>query len=140
MWILYGLLAALTAALMTIAGKIGLKGVDSTLATTIRACFMALFMVGVSVTTQKTALLSSIDGKALRWIMIAALFGALSWLFYFLGLQQTSASKLAALDRLSLPLIILFSVLLLNEKLTWQLALGGALVAAGAILIIRSPA
>lgn len=138
MWILYGLLAALTAALMTIAGKIGLKGIDSTLATTIRACFMAIFMVGVSLATRKTALLSTVDGKALRWIAIAAVFGALSWLFYFLGLQQTSASKLAALDRLSLPLIILFSVLLLNEKLSWQLALGGMLVASGAILIARA--
>lgn len=138
MWILYGLLAALAAALMTIAGKIGIKNVDPTIATTIRACFMAVLMIAVSVTTKKTALLSTIDGKALRWIAVAAVFGALSWLFYFLGLQQTSASKLAALDRLSLPLIILFSVLLLNEKLTWQLALGGILVAGGAILIART--
>lgn len=138
MWILYGLLAALTAALMTIAGKIGLKGVDPTIATTVRACFMALFMIGVSLLTRKAALLSTMNNKAWQWIVVAALFGALSWLFYFLGLQQTSASKLAALDRLSLPLIILFSILLLNEKLTWPLALGGILVACGAILIARA--
>ncbi len=138
MWILYGLLAGLTAALMTICAKIGLKNVDSTLATTVRALIMAGFMVGASLVTKKFALLQTIDGRAWRWIALAGALGALSWLFYFLGLQQTSASKLAALDRLSLPFIILLSVLLLNEKLSWPLAAGGVLVTVGAILIARA--
>lgn len=138
MWILYGLLAGLTAALMTICAKIGLKNIDSTLATTIRATLMCAFMVGASLVTKKFSLLPSLDGRAWRWIVVAAVLGALSWLFYFLGLQLTSASKLAALDRLSLPFIILFSVLLLGEKPSWSLALGGTLVTAGAILIARA--
>lgn len=135
MWIIYGLLAALTAALMTIVSKVGLKNVDPTLATAIRSVVMCVFMVTVALTTRATTALSRLDLKSLGVIMVAGVFGALSWLFYFLGLRDTTASKLASLDRLSLPLIIVFSTLLLGEVMTWRLALGGVLVTAGAILI-----
>lgn len=138
MWILYGLLAGLAAALMTVCAKIGLKTIDPTLATTVRAGIMFGCMLLASFATKKPALLGSFDGRAWRWVVLAGLCGALSWTFYFFGLQQTTASKLAALDRLSLPLIILLSTLVLGEKLSWQLALGGALVTGGAVLIARA--
>lgn len=138
MWIIYGLLAGFTAALTTICGKIGLKGVDPTLATGVRSFIMFVFMFLVLLSTKKFALISSLDGRAWRWIIAAGIFGALSWLFYFLGLQQTSASKLAALDRLSLPFIILLSLIFLGEKFSWSLVAGGGLVTAGALLILRS--
>ncbi len=137
MWIIYGLLAAVTAALTTICGKIGLKGIDPTFATGVRSMIMFVFMLLVLISTKKIALISTLDGRAWRWVIAAGVFGALSWLFYFLGLQQTTASKLAALDRLSLPIIILFSLLFLSEKFSWSLVAGGGLVTAGALLILR---
>lgn len=135
MWIVYGLLAAVTAAFMTILGKIGLKSVDPTLATGIRSFFMFLFMVGVVAVSGKTKGLEHLSGRDLIFIIGAAVCGATSWFFYFLGLRLTSASKLASLDRLSLPLIILFSLLLLGEDFSWKLVGGGFLVTIGAILI-----
>jgi len=136
MWIVYGLLSAFTAALTTIAGKIGLKKVDPTLATGIRSFFMFVFMTGIVFATGKFKGWQSLAGKEYGWIVIAAVFGALSWLFYFLGLQATTASKLASLDRLSLPLIILFSILFLSEAFSWRLVIGGILVTIGAIVIV----
>lgn len=138
MWIIYGLLAAVTAALTTICGKIGLKQVDPTLATGVRSAIMFAFMAAVLLATKKIALISTLDGRAWRWIIAAGIFGALSWLFYFLGLQHTSAPKLAALDRLSLPLIILFSIVMLSEKVSLPTIAGGALVTIGAIMIARA--
>lgn len=135
MWIVYGLLAAATAACMTILAKIGLKNVDATLATGIRSFFMFVFMLGVLLVTGKVKGIEHLSGKDLLFIIGAAVFGAASWLFYFLGLRLTSAPKLASLDRLSLPLIILFSFLLLGEDFSWKLVGGGLLVTAGAILI-----
>lgn len=135
MWIVYGLLAALTAALMTIVGKIGLKNVDPTLATAIRSFFMFAFMIATVAVSGKLQKIGTLTGRDWLIISVAGIFGALSWLFYFLGLRETTASKLASLDRLSLPLIILFSVLFLSEKLSWQLMGGGLLVTIGAILI-----
>ena len=135
MWIVYGLLAALTAALMTIVSKAGLKQVDPTLATTIRSAFMFVFMTGTIFITGKFKTIGEVSEKDLRAIILAAIFGALSWLFYFLGLKSTTASKLASLDRLSLPIIIILSVFFLGEVFSWKLAVGGGLITAGAIII-----
>lgn len=135
MWIVYGLLAAVTAALMTITGKVGLKTVDPTLATAIRSMFMLLFMVATVLASGKFQAVSKLQPKDWGVIALAGVFGAASWLFYFLGLKETTASKLASLDRLSLPLIILFSVIFLAEKISWQLVLGGVMVTIGAILV-----
>ncbi len=138
MWIVYGLLSALTAALLTIVGKIGLKKVDPTLATGVRSFCLFLFMAGIVIATGKIKQLNTLQSKDVWWIVLAAIFGALSWLFYFLGLKETTSSKLASLDRLSLPLIILFSILLLGEKFSWKLVAGGLFVSVGAILVALS--
>ncbi|MBM3204507.1 EamA family transporter [Candidatus Uhrbacteria bacterium] len=135
MWIVYGLLAALTAALMTIVGKIGLKKIDPTLATGIRSFFMFGFMALVVVFSGKLKHWNQVGQKEIWLIVLAAVFGAASWLFYFLGLKATTASKLASLDRLSLPLIILLSILFLGEGFSWKLVGGGVLVAGGAMLV-----
>ncbi len=136
MWIVYGLLAAVTAALMTITGKIGLKSIDPTLATAMRSMFMFLFMVATVLASGKVQAIAKIQTKDWGVIALAGVFGAASWLFYFLGLKATTASKLAALDRLSLPMIILFSIIFLAEKISWQLIAGGIMVTVGAILIV----
>lgn len=135
MWIVYGLLAAVSAALMTIVAKLGLKKVDPTLATGIRSFIMFVFMALIVFATGKAKGWSHLQAKDIAIIAVAGAFGALSWLFYFLGLQQTTASKLASLDRLSLPLIIFFSLLFLGETFSWRLIGGGLLVTIGAILI-----
>ena len=135
MWIFYGLLAGLTAALMTIAAKIGLKNTDPTLATAIRSICMAIFMILTVTATGKWSQISALDARGWRWIMIAAAFGSASWLFYFLGLQQGSATRLAALDRLSLPLIVLLSYLVLHEVPTTKGLFGAALATGGIILM-----
>ncbi len=137
MWILYGLLAAFFAALMTLTAKIGLKNIDPTFATGVRSGIMFLFMLGVLTATQKWKNFSQLEGRAWVLIVLAGVFGALSWLFYFIGLRDVSASKLAALDRLSLPLIVLGSTLFLAEKATWPLIGGSVLVTAGALLMTR---
>lgn len=136
MWLLYALGAAITAALMTIVGKIGLKNIDPTFATGVRSAFMFLFMLAIVTLTGKLKGLHQLDRNALLAIVVSALFGALSWLCYFLALKTGTANKVAAMDRLSIVFIILLSAVFLAEKLTLKTAIGGLLVAAGAIAII----
>lgn len=135
MWPLYALLAAVTAALMTVIGKLGLKSVDATFATAVRSAFMFLFMLALVALTGKLKGLQQLDKTALVTIVISAAFGALSWVFYFLALRDGSASRVAAIDRLSIVFILVLSALFLAEKLTWKVGLGGILVAIGAILV-----
>lgn len=136
MWLLYALGAAITAALMTIIGKIGLKGIDPTFATGVRSIVMMVFMVLVVVLSGKLKHISSLDKNALIAIIASAIFGALSWLFYFLALKDGSANRVAAIDRTSIVFIILLSALFLAEKLTIKTAIGGLLIALGAIAIV----
>ena len=135
MWILYGFLSALTAALMTIVAKIGLKNIDPTFATGIRSFVMFLFMMLVVVFSGKLKGFSTLDQKAFWIIVGSALFGALSWFFYFLALRGGPTSKVAALDRSSLILVILFSVLFLSEKMSLKLGIGTLLASIGILLI-----
>ena len=136
MWILYALLAAVTAAIMTIIAKLGLKKIDPTLATTIRSFVMFAFMLSTALILQKHKLLGQINSSALWAIIISAVFGASSWLFYFLALKDGPASKVAALDKLSLALIVILAVFFLAEKLTWQVGIGALLMTAGAIIMV----
>ncbi len=134
-WILFALLSALTAGLVAIFGKLGVSTVDSTLATTVRAVVMAVFLVIVSFTLGKAKLLSTIDAKALLFIILAGVAGALSWLCYFFALKFGPAPGVAALDRLSVVFVLVFSILLLGQKFSLVTAAGALLLTAGAILM-----
>lgn len=129
------MLSALTAAVMTIFAKIGLKNVDPTLATGIRSFFMFMFMLILIGIVGKFKGITQVNAHAFWIIVISAIFGALSWLFYFIALQQAHASKVSAVDRLSLVFVIGFSVLFLAEKLSVKLAFGTIFATIGIILI-----
>ncbi len=134
-WFIFAILSAIFAALVAIFGKIGVSEIDSTLATTVRSLIMAVFLTGLSLIIGKFKLISEIKSKTFLFIVLSGIAGALSWLFYFFALKNGPAPGVAALDRTSIVFVVIFSVLILGDKLTWQLALGAVLVTAGALLI-----
>jgi len=138
MYILLALLSAITASLVAIFGKLGLKTIDPTLATTIRSLIMASFLVIFSLFFRKFNDFSLNIFTLKDWILIilAGVSGALSWLFYFWALKLGPASHVAVLDRLSLVFVILLSALILKEVLNLKVFLGMILIVLGAILIV----
>jgi transporter family protein len=134
-WIIFALLSAASAALVAVFGKIGVSGIDSTLATTVRAFIMAGFLGIVTFSLGKFKLLGTINSKTLTFIILSGIAGAMSWLFYFVALKRGPASGVAALDRLSVVFVLVLAVLFLNEGLTWKSGLGAVLITAGAILM-----
>tara|TARA_R110001606_G_scaffold395664_1_gene568376 strand:+ start:61244 stop:61717 length:474 start_codon:yes stop_codon:yes gene_type:complete len=138
MWILYALLAAFTAALVAIFAKLGLQNVDPTLATTLRALIMAMFLLMVSLLLGKFngfAISTSLSAKEWALLSLAGIAGALSWLFYFFALKQGSASAVVAIDRLSLVFVIILAALFLQETITWRTLIGVFLMVVGALFI-----
>ncbi len=133
-WILYASLSAVFASLVSIFGKIGLKNVDSTLATTVRSVVMAGFLVLTSLALGKYKTLSSIDGRTFLFIALSGIAGATSWLFYFFSLKNGPAGGVAALDRLSIVFVVILAALFLGEGITWKTGLGSVLILSGAIL------
>ncbi len=137
MWLIYAFLSAIMAALVAIFAKLGLKDVDSTLATTVRAIIMAGFLVIVSFLLKKFQGFSVGTFSSRDWLLIAlsGVAGALSWLFYFFALKYGLASRVAAIDRLSIVFVIILAALFLGETFGWKTGLGAILMAMGAILI-----
>ncbi len=129
-------MSAVMAAGVAIFGKLGIKGVDSTLATTVRAVVMAVFLVIVSGVMGKLQLLGTITNRVLLFIVLAGISGALSWLFYFFALRFGPATGVAALDRLSVVFVLILAALFLGEQLTWKTGVGGLLITAGALLMV----
>jgi bacterial/archaeal transporter family protein len=137
MWLIYAFLSSVTAALVAIFAKLGLKNIDSTLATAVRSVIMALFLILVAFFLKKFQgfNLNSFNHKEWLLIILAGIAGALSWLFYFYALKTGLAGKVASIDRLSLVFVILLAAVFLGEKLGWQTAVGAVLMVAGAIMI-----
>jgi len=136
MWIGYALLSAIFAAAVAILGKIGLKNVDSTLATTIRAVVMAIFLLGAAAILQKFSLIKTVGSQTLTFIIFSGVAGALSWLFYFLALKYGPATGVAALDRLSVVFVVILAAMFLGEALTFKSVSGLVLLVLGALLLV----
>ena len=140
MWLIYALLSALSAALVAIFGKLGLKNIDPTLATTIRSIIMVFFLIVVSVSMNKWQgfNLNSLSSKDWWLIVLSGVAGAVSWLFYFYALKGGLATKVAVIDRLSIVFVIIMAVLILGEAFSWKTAAGVLMIVGGAIIISLS--
>ena len=136
-WIIYALLSALAASLVAIFGKIGLQGIDTNTATTIRAVIMALFLIGLILIQGKLHDIKPIllNSKALLYIVFSGIAGALSWLFYFIALKNAKVSQIVPLDRMSVVFALLLAFFILGEKISLKAGIGAALVVVGGILI-----
>jgi len=78
----------------------------------------------------------SLDGRTCIFLALSGTATGLSWLCYFRALQLGPASRVAPLDKLSVPLVLVFAWLLLGEKLSAWSITGGLLITAGAIAMI----
>ncbi|PPE61269.1 membrane protein [Pectobacterium brasiliense] len=136
-WLIYALLSAVCAAMVAIFGKIGLQNLDANTATAIRAVIMALFLVGVVVAQGKLALVGEIiaNKKALLFIVLSGVAGALSWLFYFVALKNGNVAQVAPIDKLSVVFAVVLAVILLGEKISLMAGAGVALISVGALLV-----
>lgn len=138
MWLFYAFLSAISASLVAILGKLGLKNIDSTLATTVRSIIMALFLIFTSLSLGKFAGFSLQSFTGRDWALIAGsgVAGAVSWLFYFFALKFGPAGAVSAIDRMSLVFVVILAAIFLGETLTWKSVLGAIMMAGGAILIV----
>ncbi len=135
-WILWALLSAVFAAATALLAKIGVAHVDSNLATAVRTSVVVVFAWGIAVATGKHTGLRQLDSRTLLFLALSGLATGLSWLCYFRALQLGPASRVAPLDKLSVPLVMLFAWLLLGEKLNAPALVGGLLITAGAVVIV----
>lgn len=134
-WLMWAILSACFAALTAIFAKVGLRQVDSDLATLIRTIIIVLvlsLMVWGLGKWQNPLLLS---GKTWLFLTLSALATGASWLCYFRALQLGQASQVAPIDKFSVVLVTVFAVIFLGERPSVQEYLGIALIAVGVLTI-----
>lgn len=138
MWIVWAVLAAISAALVIVLTKAGLKNVDSSLAFAIQAILILLITWSVVLFQGNFQDWKSIDKNAWIFLLTAGVCTSLSTLFSYKALSMGPASYVATIERTSLVIAIVLSIVFLKEKLTWQIAVGGTVMIAGAVLIALS--
>ena len=140
-WLFYALLSALCAAFVSIFGKIGLSGLDSSAATAVRAVIMAVFLVGIVAVQGHIAALPAVfaDRKALAFVALSGIAGALSWLFYFLALKDGAVTQVAPIDKLSVVFAVVLAVIIFGEKVSLAHGIAIAMIAAGGLILAIFP-
>jgi transporter family protein len=138
-WLPWALLSALFAALTAIFAKIGIRGVDSDLATLVRTGIVVVLLAAFVVGTGRWTNPLYYSGKTWLFLGLSALATGASWVCYFRALQLGPASKVAPVDKLSLVLVAVFAVLFLGERPALRDWAGIALVAAGVLLLALKP-
>jgi transporter family protein len=136
-WLTYALLSAGFAAATAILAKIGVQGVPSTLATAIRTLFILPFTWVLVLAAGEHRDIAHLTRRTLLFLALSGIATGLSWLAYFRALQLGPASRVAPIDKLSLPLTIVLAALFLREPISGRLVLGVLLMAGGAVLTIR---
>ena len=135
-WIGWALLSAAFAAATALLAKVGVAHVDSNLATAVRTSVVVVFAWGIALALGKHGQLRELDRRTVMFLALSGLATGLSWVCYFRALQLGPASRVAPLDKLSVPLVMVFAWHLLGEKLNWGAVTGGLLITAGAVVMV----
>jgi len=134
-WIVWALLSACFAALTAIFAKVGIRGVDSDLATLIRTVVILAVLAPFVWLTGKWSNPLALSSKTLVFLALSALATGASWVCYFRALQIGQAAQVAPVDKLSVVLVAVFAYAFLGERPSLQEWLGITLVAGGVLLI-----
>lgn len=135
-WWIYALLSAVFAAMTAIFVKVGIKGMDSDLATAIRTIVVLIITWMIAFAKGSTSSIGLLSKQNILFLILSGIATGLSWIFYFKALQIGKVTQVAPVDKLSVALAIVFSIIFLGERLTWQTAVGACLIIIGTIIII----
>ena len=132
-WLLFALLSAVFAAATSILAKIGIENVPSNLATSIRTVVVLFMAWTIVLGKRKAPFVKQVPKKDLLFLVLSGFATAGSWLCYYDAIAQGQVSVVVPIDKLSVLLTVLFSVLVLKEKLRWKSWLGLGLLVAGTV-------
>lgn len=136
MWKYYALLSAFFAALTAIFAKIGVKDIDSDLATAIRTLVILFITWGIVLVGNHESGIKNINGHTWLFLILSGAATGLSWLFYFKALQTGDVSRVAPIDKLSVVITICLSFLLLKEPVNARTVVGALLITGGSIVML----
>lgn len=136
MWWIYALLSALFAALTAIFAKVGVRDVNTDLATAIRTVVILILAWGIVYFRGEIKGVCSLSSNNLTFLTLSGIATGLSWIFYFKALKIGNVSQVAPVDKMSVVIAIVLSVLILGEPLSWKVVVGGIFITCGTLVLI----
>ncbi len=136
MWKLFALLSALFAALTSILAKIGIKGVDSNLATAIRTVVIVFLSWGIAFATGAQSGIKDLTKENWLFLILSGIATGLSWLFYYKAISIGDVSKVAPIDKSSIVLTLILSFLILGEKFSTKTLIASVLITLGTFVML----
>ena len=136
MWKYYALLSALFAALTAIFAKIGVKDINSDLATAIRTSVVLCITWGIVVAGNHVGEAKGITAHTWLFLVLSGAATGLSWLFYFKALQTGDVARVAPIDKLSVVITIGLALIFLKETVSARVIVGALFITAGNIMML----
>jgi bacterial/archaeal transporter family protein len=134
-WQFWALASAGFAALTAIFGKIGVSQINSDFATLIRTAVILVVIAAIVWASGQGQALSSVPAKTYVFLTLSGLATGGSWLCYYRALKIGDAARVQSVDKLSVVLVAIFSVIFLREHLSLPNWLGVVMIAGGAVLV-----
>ncbi len=129
-------MSALFAALTAIFAKVGVKDVNSDLATAIRTSVILVLTWGIVLFGQHVSEIREVSKNTWIFLVLSGLATGLSWLFYFKAIQLGDVSRVAPIDKLSVVITILLAFIFLHEQVNLRVVIGALLITAGSVLML----
>ena len=136
MWAVFAVLSSVFAALTSILAKIGIDGVNSTLATAIRTVVVLVMSWGMVFITSAQNGISEIGRKSWLFLILSGLATGASWLCYYKAIQIGDVSKVVPIDKLSVVITLILAFVFLHEGFTAKAAVGAVLITAGTLIMV----
>ena len=136
MWLLFAVGSSIFAALTSILAKIGIEGVNSTLATAIRTFVVLLMSWGMVFITNTQSGVTEISRRSWIFLIMSGIATGASWLCYYKALQIGEASKVVPVDKMSVVITIVLAAVILHEQFTPKSILGCILIGIGTLLMV----
>lgn len=136
MWAVFAVLSAVFAALTSILAKVGIKDVDSNLATAIRTVVVvAMSWLMVFITNAQSGI-TNIGKKSWIFLILSGLATGASWLCYYKAIQIGEVSKVVPIDKLSVVITLVLAFIFLREDFNIKSLIGCILIAAGTLIMV----
>lgn len=136
MWLLFAILSSVFAALTSILAKVGIDGVNSSLATAIRTVVVLIMAWGMVFLTNAQGGIGEISRKSWLFLILSGMATGASWLCYYKALQMGEASKVVPIDKMSVVITLVLAFVFLHEKFTVRSAVGCLLIGAGTLIMV----
>ena len=134
-WLIFSLLSAFFASITSLLAKIGINNVDSNLATAFRTMIVLVIAWLIVFARKETKFIKNVTKKEFLFLVFSGLATGISWLCYYYAIKNGQVSVVVPIDKLSILVTILFSLIVFKEKFSLKSYLGVILITIGTLLM-----